>query len=179
MEHSDYFRYKDAALVNTIESVSLPFVRDKDKLNWTHSMDGELTHKIAYAQLNSNGMRLPWFKTIWNNFAPPSRSFVAWRLHFNKLHTDDNLKKIGCFIVSRCWFCHKHEETSKHLFFTCPETFKLWDWLMKGTYKQLDLTNWSTLITGNMSSWSKSHDICYSTYHLGYLDREEQHGLSR
>jgi ribonuclease HI len=57
-------------------------------------------------------------------------------------------RKRGCIIVSICCFCMKETETSLHLFFNCPITLLLWDWLGKGTDQVLDCTNCLQLILG-------------------------------
>lgn len=66
-----------------------------------------------------------WAKLLLNTYIPPSRSFITWRLIHNKLPTDDNLRKRGCFIVSICCFCMQEAESSQHIFFDCPATYRL------------------------------------------------------
>jgi len=48
-----------------------------------------------------------------------------------------------------------HSETSHHIFFTCPITFQLWDWLKKGTDMGLDCSNCISLLIGRNGVGSK------------------------
>ena len=123
-----FFINRDAALASKVQTVTLPVDQLSNKLMWKSATDGELSHKIAYAFLNGTGQRAPWVSILWNTYIPPSRASITWRLLYNKLPTDDNLRKRGCSIVSICCFYMNHSETSQHIFFTCPVTFQLWDW---------------------------------------------------
>lgn len=41
--------------------------------------------------------------------------------------TNDNLKRLGIELVSRCWCCEdKKEKTMSHILLTAPIAFKLW-----------------------------------------------------
>jgi ribonuclease HI len=71
-----------------------------------------------------------------------------------KIPTDENLMRRGCFIPSMCNLCNKHAESSFHIFFECDFAIKLWSWLatclnftlqflsMEDMWKVCDL-NWS------------------------------------
>jgi len=72
------------------------------------------------------------------------------RLLFDKLPTDDNLRKTGCCIVSICCFSRRQAESSSHIFFDCAVTAILWSWLSKGTDIPLDLTSCNSLIINFM-----------------------------
>lgn len=151
----DYLVRKDAALADQIYKVNLPTVDMPDKLCWTSAPDGELTSKVAYNTLTGAGAHVLWAKLLWNSYIPPSRSFITWRLLHNKLPTDENLRKRGCFIVSICCFCLQAAESSHHIFFDCPVTFKLWEWLGKGTEQTLDCSSCLQLILGILGIHSK------------------------
>ena len=150
-----FFINKDATLASKIQTVTLPVDPLSDKLMWKSATDGELSHKIAYAFLNGTGKRAPWINLLWNTYIPPSRASITWRLLYNKLPIDENLRKRGCSIVSICCFCMNHSETSQHIFFTCPVTFQLWKWLCKGAYLSLDCSNCLTLLLGRIGVGSK------------------------
>lgn len=49
----------------------------------------------------------------------------------------------------------EHIESTHHVFFECPVTFKLWDWLSKGTDQSLDFTSCSSLLLGRIGMGSK------------------------
>jgi len=133
-----YLIQKSEELTKQILTVALFIDDSRDRLNWRASVDGELTSKIAYNTLHISGPKVRWCKLVWNNFVPPSRYFIFWRLAHKKMPTDKNLTKRSCKIVSICCFCHQHEETSTHIFFSCPETQKLWQRLCTGIDQGLD-----------------------------------------
>lgn len=150
-----FIAHKDPTLASQICKIILPSADIEDKLCWVASMDGELNSKIAYKTMIGSGPQIHWDKLLWNSYIPPSRSFITWRLLHNRLPTDDNLRKRGCFIVSICCFCLKSEESSQHLFFTCPVTTQLWDWLGKGTGQALDCSSCLNLLMGRVGTGSK------------------------
>jgi len=150
-----YLIQKFEELTKQILTVTLSIDDSHDRLNWRASGDGELTSKIAYNTLHISGPKVRWCKLVWNNFVPPSRSFVFWRLAHNKLPTDENPRKRGCKIVSICCFCHQHEETSTHIFFHSPETQKLWQRLCTGIDQGLDCSGWLNVIDSCVGNWSK------------------------
>ncbi|CAL0326332.1 unnamed protein product [Lupinus luteus] len=45
------------------------------------------------------------------------------------MHTDDNLQRRGCSLVSICTLCKAHLETSEHLYLSCPFVIPIWQWL--------------------------------------------------
>jgi hypothetical protein len=112
----------------------------RDRLNRRASVDGELTSKIAYNTLHIYGPKVRWCKLVWNNFVPPSRYFIFWRLAHKKMPTDD---------------CHQHEETSTHIFFSCPETQKLWQRFCTGIDQGSDCSGWLNVIDSCVGNWSK------------------------
>lgn len=85
-------------------------------------------------------MLLPWAEHLWNSCIPPSHSFIFWQLIHGKMPTDENLRNLGCVIVSICSFCLKSEETSEHLFLWCPIVVELWYWLGDKLNCVLDLS---------------------------------------
>ena len=151
----DYVWNRDADLAVKILKVTLPANDIPDKLIWKNALDGNLTHKLAYAFMIGAGPKVSWDKILWNSYIPPSRAFITWRVLHNKLPTDDNLRKRGCYIVSICCFCMNYVESTHHILFDCPVTYKLWDWLSKGTDQPLDCTNCSTLLLGRIGMGSK------------------------
>jgi len=150
-----YLIQNSEELTKQILTVTLSIDDSRDRLNWRASGDGELTSKIAYNTLHISGPKVRLCKLVWNNFVPPSRSFVFWRLAHDKLSTDENLRKRGCKIVSICCLCHQHEETSTHLFFRCPETQKFWQRLCTGIDQGLDCPGLLNVIDSCVGNWSK------------------------
>jgi len=149
-----YIHQKDPELAAKISKITLHKDDIPDTLPWNLSPDGCLTQKIAFSCLFGNGQQVNWAKFLWNSFIPPTRSFITWRILFDKLPTDDNLRKRGCCIVSICCFCRRHAETSSHIFFECAVTAILRSWLSKGTDIPLDLTSCNNLILNSMGRGS-------------------------
>jgi hypothetical protein len=169
----NFIANRDAALASQIQKIILPVDDAPDKLCWTSSPDGELNSSIAYRTISGHNPKVPWAKLLWNSYIPPSRSFITWRLIHNKLPTDENLRRRGCLIVSICNFCCKATESSHHIFFDCPVTSKLWEWLEKGTEQVLDCTSCLHLILGRVGVGSKLVQQLLNSAIMGYMDREE------
>lgn len=101
----------------------------KDRLMWSASNDGDLPLEDAYHFVNTPSNPLKQWKLIWSSSIPPSKSFTSWRLIKDRMPTDENLTKRGCYIPSRCNMCCSNSKTSDHLFLTCPFAVSLWNWL--------------------------------------------------
>lgn len=109
--------------------VTLPVSPLSDKCIWIHSLDGELSAKLAFQFLNLSSPKLEWASVIWRPRIPPSHSFIFWRFMLSKLPTDENLQSRGCTLVSMCLLCSKHAESSTHLFLECTFSHSIWQWL--------------------------------------------------
>ncbi|XP_026458825.1 uncharacterized protein LOC113359400 [Papaver somniferum] len=72
-------------------------------------------------------------KLIWSvsNSASvhPTVKGAIWKLASNICATDDNLKKKGVQITSRCYICKKEEESLDHLLWNCDFSTNLWLWM--------------------------------------------------
>jgi len=107
---------------------------------WKHSSSGELSLIDVYLFKSHHLPTLHWAKTICHKDIPPSKSLVAWRLMQEKLPTDENLLKRGCYLPSTCNLCKNSHEFAFHLFFDCPYAIRIWT-----IFQQL-LTSTCTLI---------------------------------
>jgi hypothetical protein len=116
-------------IVNEIYDVTLPLTITDDVLVWKNSKDGTLSAKDAYCHLFPHPDKLHWASIIWQNFIPPSSTFVFWRFIHNKVPTDYNLRARGCTIVSICSLCGKAYETSNHLFLSCQFAQGVWKYV--------------------------------------------------
>ena len=110
-------------------STTIPGPPDSDKLIWTRSSDGEITSKFFFEDLNNSRPELHWCRFIWHTFIPPRRSLLLWKVLHKRLATDENLKKRGIFLASRCHFCEKEEESLDHLLLRCDFSKSLWSYL--------------------------------------------------
>ena len=118
---------------------------------WLHSMDGNLSNKLAYDFLNPNQPVLDWFKFIWNAFVLPTRAFIFLRLAHHKLPTNNQLRKRGCILVSVCCFCYRAAE---HIMFHCSVASQLWNWFSNSISQPLDLSSWDNLLHCSQQVWS-------------------------
>ncbi|KAK2429733.1 hypothetical protein QL285_028147 [Trifolium repens] len=116
-------------LSNLVNQTIIPLEQNNDSLIWKHTDSGSLEMKEAYNFKMPPLQDLYWTKFVWSPDIPPSKSLMAWRLMHDKMPTDENLILRGCIITSMCNLCHKHVETTFHMFFQCEFAVKLWSWL--------------------------------------------------
>jgi ribonuclease HI len=116
-------------LSNLVNQTIIPLEQNNDSLIWKHTDSGSLEMKEAYNFKVPPLHDLYWTKFVWSPDIPPSKSLMAWRLMHDKMPTDENLILRGCIITSMCNLCHKHVETTFHMFFQCEFAVKLWSWL--------------------------------------------------
>jgi hypothetical protein len=103
----------------------IPIDASHDKLLWIHTDSGNLQLKDAYLFKLQQLQELHWAKMIWSPDIPPSKSLFVWGLMHDKVPTDENLLRRGCYLPSMCSFCCKHEESTFHIFFECDFAIKL------------------------------------------------------
>ena len=101
---------------------------EADGIRWKHDSDGKFSVRRLYKRevmTHSGGIHGPW-EQIWKGNTPTKAEcftrFVSRRACF----TQENLKKRGFQIVSRCFFCHEKEETNNSLFLHCRITVQVW-----------------------------------------------------
>ena len=102
------------------------------------TLDGNFSAKQVLEFLHSHPPPLAWAAFIWRACIPPSSTFTVWRLLHNKLSTNENLRSRGCTMVSVCVLCFDSEESSSHLFLTCPYARHIWQWLAIQLHCSLD-----------------------------------------
>jgi len=117
------------AITVIAQKVTIPKVDLEDKLLWTPSHSGQLSFKESHLFKTHGGQQLNWAKVIWSPDIPPSKSMLAWRLMQDKIPTNDKLKHRGFIMASICSLCSTSDESSSHLFFSCPFALKIWAWL--------------------------------------------------
>ena len=100
-----HFQSSFPQLVLDIKNTKIPFVDTEDKMVWCHSVDDDLTLAEAYHFSLGNRVVCPWNKFLWSSFIPPKYSMFAWRLFYNIVPTDDQLRLCGLCVVSTCPFC--------------------------------------------------------------------------
>ncbi|XP_026436585.1 uncharacterized protein LOC113334574 [Papaver somniferum] len=73
--------------------------------------------------------KLHWYKKIWNPAVLPSTSANVWKIARNVCATEENLRKRGFQIASRCYICHDEEDNIEHILWKCDFSTSLWNWL--------------------------------------------------
>ncbi|KAF6156533.1 hypothetical protein GIB67_011334 [Kingdonia uniflora] len=102
---------------------------DKDIRVWKHCSHGNFSVQSAYHQISSHRPKVWWFKYINNKAILPRIASFTWKVCNNVLATEDNLRKRGLNMASRCSLCRCNLETSDHLFWHCPMSIQTWDWM--------------------------------------------------
>ncbi|XP_019459917.1 PREDICTED: uncharacterized protein LOC109359677 [Lupinus angustifolius] len=125
-----------------------------DRLIWKNTGDGLLTMKAAFECFCPPTTRPQWCKTVWSNCIPPSKSFTFWRLHKNRMPTDENLQRRGMSVVSICTMCLASQETSDHLFLKCHFAVTLWNWLSCSLNTYIDTNSTASILQVCFKSWS-------------------------
>lgn len=136
-----------------LQQICIPLQYCKDQLIWYKSDSGHLKFKEAFNFLKSNGQIMSWTKHIWNKFIPPSKSFLLWRIHHNRMPTDENLWNNGCIIVSRCCLCGSTAETTEHLFFHCSFAKDLWVWFSDTIKYSVDCSSLQSVMSTCNLNW--------------------------
>ncbi|XP_058775770.1 uncharacterized protein LOC131650043 [Vicia villosa] len=96
---------------------------------WIHSSNGECTPKMCYDFKRPCVILLGWWRCIGSKAIPPSKSCMVWKLIHNTIPSNDQWKRRGFTLPSRCDLCNEDEETSHHLFFHCKYASWLWAWV--------------------------------------------------
>ncbi|KAE8717060.1 hypothetical protein F3Y22_tig00110065pilonHSYRG00307 [Hibiscus syriacus] len=70
-----------------------------------------------------------WLKIVWRGVVPPKAETFLWQIVKQKLAVKSELIKRGVQGIDDvlCPLCKKVEESSSHLFFTCPVVWLLWN----------------------------------------------------
>ncbi|KAH9306925.1 hypothetical protein KI387_011329, partial [Taxus chinensis] len=104
---------------------------EPDKLGWGKEVSGTYSVVAGYASLvTENPHPLQFlFKHIWHLGMWPKVIFFLWLLIHRRVLTGDCLLKRGLYGPFRCALCLHDEESSTHLFFSCPWVTPLWQLL--------------------------------------------------
>ncbi|XP_056690482.1 uncharacterized protein [Spinacia oleracea] len=126
------FEWRDA---KDILAMDLPRCPTSDFVYWKHNSKGKYTVKSGYEVLlerRSMGEdkmeegALESLKIIWRSNILPKWKVFIWRITYDALAVNYNLKRRGIDIDSQCDYCGFEEEDSHHIFRTCSVARLAW-----------------------------------------------------
>jgi zinc-binding in reverse transcriptase len=92
-----------------------------NSLLWNLTTTGHFMVNSAYHFLNNPGIPNPILQKIWPLQLPPKIKFFIWLLLQNKLQTAQNLQRKNWPAIHSCiMYTTTNQETTDHLFYTCP-----------------------------------------------------------
>ncbi|GKV05161.1 hypothetical protein SLEP1_g17203 [Rubroshorea leprosula] len=148
-------------LCSMLEGIKLTQGKE-DNWMWKHNSKGSYTVRSAYNIINQNqeSRQDAQYKLIWDNKLPLKISAFAWKALQNRISTKDNLLKRGLIednTEAKCILCGEKVETSTHILFSCPISWKIWclcyDW-------------WDIQIATQEGGWNhlKQHKGLFSSF---------------
>lgn len=99
-----------------------------DTCKWTLNQNGLFTTTSLWDQLRTHLPNVGWSHIVWFPSHIPKCSLISWMAIQNRLSTGDRLVQFGVIDSSCCSFC-SDEEDHDHLFFNCPFTKQVWDYV--------------------------------------------------
>ncbi|XP_009623361.1 uncharacterized protein [Nicotiana tomentosiformis] len=82
--------------------------------------------KTMYVKIQGEFARVPWRKLVYNNAGLPKWIFTVFLAAHRSLLTKDRLRGWGYVEDATCSLCNNEEETTDHLFFSCPYSSRVW-----------------------------------------------------
>ncbi|RVX10791.1 LINE-1 retrotransposable element ORF2 protein [Vitis vinifera] len=128
----------------------------EDRMLWRGTKNEIFTVKSLYKSLDhSYAVSFPG-KIIWSPYVPSKVSFFAWEASWEKVLTQDQLKRRGWILANRCCLCCVEEETINHILVHCSKTKILWDLLLS-----LFGVNWVMpfSVKDTLSSWAEEKPL--------------------
>lgn len=98
---------------------------------WKREPEGLYTVQSAYKLIKGDPADIsePIFKLLWESRAPSNVCVFGWRMLLDRLPTKVNLLRRQILTVEddlRCVLCLQGNETTNHVFVTCPVASKMW-----------------------------------------------------
>ncbi|KAG7588702.1 Reverse transcriptase domain [Arabidopsis suecica] len=83
----------------------------------------------TWKQIRVPSPLVPWAKVVWFKEHVPRYSFATWQAMLTRLPTRDRLRRWGMNIPASCVLCLSGVESHDHLFFECPFSSEIWEFL--------------------------------------------------
>lgn len=109
-----------------------PCAGQPDRWAWVKENSGVFTVSSAYDILRGEFEDLEGkevYTNLWATKAPSNLIALAWKVLLNRVQTKINLRRRNALppsVPTTCVLCLQQEESSSHLFFSCPLSSKLW-----------------------------------------------------
>lgn len=108
-----------------------PTTDETDRWTWVREGSGVFSVSSAYDYLRGDGAasESEIFSKLWAIQAPSNHVALAWKILINRIQTKVNLQRRNALhpsVSNHCVLCAQHEETSSHLFFSCPVVWRIW-----------------------------------------------------
>ncbi|RVX12474.1 hypothetical protein CK203_011493 [Vitis vinifera] len=124
----------------------------EDRMLWKETKNEIFTVKSLYKSLvHSCSVSFP-SNIIWSPYVPTKVSFFDWKAYWEKVLTQDQLKRRGWILANKCCLCCVEEETINHILVHCSKAKILWgscvfsfwvNWVLPLTAPSLCLTLWN------------------------------------
>ena len=131
----------------------------EDRMVWKETKNEIFTVKSLYKSLDhSCAVSFPC-NIIWSLYVPTKVSFFAWEASWEKVLTQDQLKRRGWILANRCCLCCVEEETINHILVHCSKAKILWDLVFSlfGVNWVLPFTVRDTLLSWYVSFKNKKY----------------------
>ncbi|GJR74108.1 hypothetical protein Tco_0086473 [Tanacetum coccineum] len=88
----------------------------------------------VWEAIRPRGTHVDWFRIIWFSHAIPRHSFNLWLIMRNSLKTQDHMRQwdVGNDVdlnLLQCALCESQQDSHTHLFFECPFSVKVWNYM--------------------------------------------------
>lgn len=138
-DQNSWLTWKDLPIPNNLRdqladlkislSGSTPINKEaRDRFIWDPT-GGNFIVKDGYKLLQASSTISNWnlCTAVWKSECLPKVKLFNWTLLKGKILTAENLKKKGIHGPSICCLCRAKEESSHHLFLTCPYAQSCWN----------------------------------------------------
>ena len=78
-----------------------------DRLIWLVTSDGSFPTKSVWSFVRVTAPKSQWSHWIWHGILPKKFSILMWKALNNNLSVDDQIRRIGVPLVSKCKCCHE------------------------------------------------------------------------
>ncbi|XP_026428747.1 uncharacterized protein LOC113324665 [Papaver somniferum] len=142
-------------MLKYINTEDLPILSlEEAKLIWTAIQSREFTIQSAINVIREIYPKMRWFKRLWKSYVHPSTAGNVWKITRNACNTDENVKKRGISLASRCYLCHKDQDLLIHILWNCNYGQLLWS-SIGGIFAFKNPKSFDDIMTlcKNSSSW--------------------------